>query len=218
MNQKSLSLLGTAIALTFLVVTQVVVAQSPSPSRLSDKDLEALMNDLNDEAKAFRPRFDSAIRRSPIRKTSKAKNALNLASSFQQQTAALLNEFRNTKKGSSVPSVVSTSDQIEKLIDDLKLDPQALGWDKIRGDLNQLSSAFGIAPAAADGDGQNTVPCIKAVGAERSKKLVEECLQVSPATHPPCNSQNSCELIIDEIRRSCALLQQNQPGFCDEYK
>jgi hypothetical protein len=220
MNRKSLSSssVRTALVLTFFVLTQAAVAQSPNPIRPGDKELESLMNNLNDEAKAFRPRFDSEIRKSAIRKTSKAKDALNLASSFQQQTAALLNEFKKTQKGSSVPSVLSTADQIEKLIDDLKLDPQALGWDKMRADLNQLSNAFNIAPAAADGDGQNTVPCIKAVGAERSKKLVDECLQVSPATHPPCNSQNSCDLIIDEIKRSCALLGASQPSFCGEYK
>jgi hypothetical protein len=37
-------------------------------------------------------------------------------------------------------------------------------------------------------------------------------------THPPCNGQNSCSLIIDEIKRGCGLLQQNIPTFCAEYK
>ena len=115
--------------------------------------------------------------------------------------------------------MLSTGGQIEKFMTDLKLDPQTTGWDKIRTDLNQVSNAYGIAPpAAAAGGGDSTIPCIQAVGAERSKKLVEECLQVSPATHPPCNSQNSCQLIIDEIKRSCSLLGQSKPGFCDEYK
>jgi len=213
MNRKSLPALGAAIILTFVVLMHAAVAQSQP----SDKDLDAVMNNLNDEAKAFRPRFNSAIKKSAIRKTSQAGDARNLATSFQQQTAALVNEYEQTNKASSVPSVLSTADQIEKLIHDLKLNPRALGWDKIRADLNQLSSAFGIG-AVAGGDGQNTIPCIQAVGAERAKKLVDECLQVSPATHPPCNSENSCDLIIDEIKRSCALLQQNQPSFCGEYK
>jgi hypothetical protein len=113
--------------------------------------------------------------------------------------------------------MLSTAGQIEKVMTDVKLDPQTTGWDKIRTDLNQVSNAFGIAAAAASGD-QNTIPCIQALGAERSKKLVEECLQVSPATHPPCNSRNSCQLIIGEIKRSCSLLPKNQTGFCAEYK
>ena len=129
-----------------------------------------------------------------------------------------MNEFKQTKNASSVQSVLSTADQIEKLIHDLKLDPRALGWDNVRAVLNQVSSAFGIAPGAADSSQSKSISCQQAVGAERSKQLVEECLQVSPATHPPCNSQNSCNLISDEIKRSCALLGPSKPVFCAEYK
>jgi hypothetical protein len=218
-NRNTLSCFGTIITFGFLVLTQVVVAQSttPNPKRLSDKDLESVMNNLKADAKAFRPRFDAAIKQSSIRKTSQAKEAVNLASTFEKQTSTALNEFKKTKKGDSVPAMLSTAGQIEKFMTDLKLDPQTTGWDKIRTDLNQVSNAFGIAPATASGD-QNTIPCIQAVGAGQSKKLVEECLQVSPATHPPCNSQNSCQLIISEIKRSCSLLGQSKPSFCAEYK
>jgi hypothetical protein len=170
------------------------------------------MSNLKVDAKGFRPRFDSAIKKSSIRKTSQAKDAMNLASTFEKQTFSLLNEFKRTSKGDSVPAILSTGGQIEKIMTDLKLDPQTTGWDKIRTDVNQVSNAFGIAPPpAAAGGGDSTIPCIQAEGAERSKKLVEECIQVSPATHPPCNSQNSCQLIIDEIKRSCSLLGQASP-------
>ena len=219
-NRNALTSFGTVIAFGFLVITQVVVAQSttPTPNRLSDKDLESVMSNLKADAKAFRPRFDSAIKKSSIRKTSQAKDAMNLASTFEKQTSTALNEFKKTKKGDSVPAMLSTAGQIEKFMTDLKLDPQTTGWDKIRTDLNQVSNAFGIAPPAVAAAAESTISCIQAVGAERSKKLVDECLQVSPATHPPCNSQNSCQLIIDEIKRSCSLLGQSKPSFCAEYK
>jgi len=216
-HRNAFTSFGAVIAFGFL--TQLVVAQSttPTPNRLSDKDLESVMSNLKADSKAFRPRFDSAIKKSSIRKTSQAKDAVNLASAFEKQTSAALNEFKKTRKGDSVLAMLSTAGQIEKFVTDLKLDPQTTGWDKIRTDLNQVSNAFGIAPATASGD-QNTIPCVQAVGAGQSKKLVEECLQVSPATHPPCNSQNSCQLIIGEIKRSCSILQKNQPSFCGDYK
>ena len=44
------------------------------------------------------------------------------------------------------------------------------------------------------------------IGPEAAARHVERCLQVSPATHPPCNALNPCRLILDEIRRGCALL------------
>ncbi|HTW69405.1 MAG TPA: hypothetical protein VME47_05930 [Acetobacteraceae bacterium] len=60
--------------------------------------------------------------------------------------------------------------------------------------------------------------CVAAIGHAQAQVLVDRCLQVSPATHPPCNALNPCDLIIDEIRRSCALLQgPQQPRFCALY-
>ena len=60
--------------------------------------------------------------------------------------------------------------------------------------------------------------CLQQVGKARSDQMVKQCLQVSMATHPPCNGENSCKLITDEIRRSCQLLGNDGPGFCDEYR
>lgn len=60
--------------------------------------------------------------------------------------------------------------------------------------------------------------CAKSAGKQRAKELVQECLQISSNTHPPCNAENSCKLITDEIKRSCELLGQGAPGFCAEYK
>jgi hypothetical protein len=215
-HRNGLSPLGTAIILSFLALSQIVAAQAPN--RLNDKDLEAVMNNLKGDAKAFRGRFDSAIKKSTIRKTSQAKDAQNLASSLQKQTETLLNEFKKSKKGDSVPAVLATASQIDKFMTDLKIDPQATGWDKIQADLKQVSGAFGVAMPAAASAQSDGVPCIQAVGAERAKKLVDECMLVSPATHPPCNGQNACALITDEIKRGCAMLQQNVPSFCAEYK
>ncbi|MGD9883842.1 MAG: hypothetical protein AB7U95_27390 [Reyranella sp.] len=40
---------------------------------------------------------------------------------------------------------------------------------------------------------------------------------MSPATRPPCNEANPCALIVDEIKRGCALLPSGAPGFCKTY-
>ncbi|TMJ17160.1 MAG: hypothetical protein E6G94_02320 [Alphaproteobacteria bacterium] len=49
-----------------------------------------------------------------------------------------------------------------------------------------------------------TRSCRAEIGREASSALVSRCIQVSPATHPPCNSANPCKLIRNEIVRSCA--------------
>jgi hypothetical protein len=60
--------------------------------------------------------------------------------------------------------------------------------------------------------------CSKSAGASKAERLVKQCLEVSPATHPPCNAANSCDLITDEITRGCAMMRKNAPSFCAEYE
>jgi hypothetical protein len=60
--------------------------------------------------------------------------------------------------------------------------------------------------------------CAESAGRQKAKEMVDQCLEVSPATHPPCNAQNSCQLIEDEIRRSCKLIGRDAPAFCANYK
>ena len=58
--------------------------------------------------------------------------------------------------------------------------------------------------------------CAEDIGAAASAKLVQRCIAVSPATHPPCNAQNECALIQGEIDRSCAMYgpDEQKPAEC----
>jgi hypothetical protein len=60
--------------------------------------------------------------------------------------------------------------------------------------------------------------CNQSIGPAKAHKLVEQCLTVSPATHPPCNAANDCALIQDEIRRGCAFFDKDKPAFCARYR
>nr|WP_315380569.1 hypothetical protein [uncultured Sphingomonas sp.] len=48
--------------------------------------------------------------------------------------------------------------------------------------------------------------CADEIGKAAAAQRVKLCINVSPATHPPCNAANSCAMTEDEIARSCALL------------
>lgn len=48
-------------------------------------------------------------------------------------------------------------------------------------------------------------PCLETLGEAASTRLVQRCIAVSPATRPPCNAANPCDLIQGEIDRSCAM-------------
>lgn len=59
-------------------------------------------------------------------------------------------------------------------------------------------------------------PCTAEIGEARAARLVERCIAVSPATHPPCNAANPCEMIQGEIDRACALWDRDgdPPAEC----
>jgi len=59
--------------------------------------------------------------------------------------------------------------------------------------------------------------CKEEVGAEEAQTYVDQCIEVSPATRPPCNAENTCQLIWDEIARGCAMLGKDAPEYCSEY-
>jgi hypothetical protein len=56
---------------------------------------------------------------------------------------------------------------------------------------------------------EDTKSCRETAGEKLSKQYVSQCLEVSPATHPPCNAANSCDLITSEIARGCQMIHQS---------
>lgn len=59
------------------------------------------------------------------------------------------------------------------------------------------------------------VACRQSIGEAASARLVERCIAVSPATRPPCNAANPCDLIRSEIDRSCAMFTEaTRPQAC----
>jgi hypothetical protein len=58
--------------------------------RLSDKDLQRLMENLKDDAQPFQKSFAKALKKSTIRKTSQEEDAKTLADTFAKQTNTAL--------------------------------------------------------------------------------------------------------------------------------
>ena len=58
--------------------------------------------------------------------------------------------------------------------------------------------------------------CLLDQGADASARLVARCIAVSPATHPPCNAANPCQMIQNEIDRSCEMIPAGEarPAEC----
>jgi hypothetical protein len=130
------------VGLMSLTPTPVLHAQK----RVSDKDVEALMKNLKEDSKSFRENFDAALKKSDIRRTSQEKDAKGLIASFEKQTDSMFSEFKKTKKGDvAVETTISNAQEIERLLHTLQLDAKTTAeWEKIRSELDRVSSAFGI--------------------------------------------------------------------------
>ncbi len=130
----------------FLGIASIAHAQS----RISDKDVEHLMENLHSDVKAFRSPFEAALKKSPIRKTSQEKDAKNLARQFEKQTGDMLSTFRHTKKGDDAfRSVNNTYEQLDAIV--RQFGPQSSvvpSWSKVQADLSALAPAFGMTVTA----------------------------------------------------------------------
>ncbi|WP_292054882.1 MULTISPECIES: hypothetical protein [unclassified Brevundimonas] len=59
------------------------------------------------------------------------------------------------------------------------------------------------------------VTCREEIGDDAAQALVRRCIAVSPATRPPCNVANPCQMIEDEIKRGCDFFGPNEkPAEC----
>ena len=58
--------------------------------------------------------------------------------------------------------------------------------------------------------------CLAELGREKAETLSEQCYNMSPATRPACNIQNSCDTIRAELKRGCEFGDtSDNPDYCD---
>jgi hypothetical protein len=74
-----------------------------------------------------------------------------------------------------------------------------------------------VDPAVAMSPVGAPVSCLNDIGEAAAQRLVDRCIAVSPATHPPCNVANACEMIESEIERSCEMYTPGEakPAECE---
>jgi hypothetical protein len=214
-------------AMTLFLLSILSGATARAQGRLNDKDLARLMQNLSDDAQPFRQSFANALKKSTIRRTSQEKEASRLSDTFAEQAKHMLETFKHKRKAENeVTAMVGTAGQIDALVYSLQLNPRITAqWEKLRTELHQVAGAFGVPepyfqanPGQTMASAGGETSCLVSVGTKRSAELVKECVQVSPATHPPCNAENACSLVVDEIKRGCGMLGQDAPGFCAEYR
>ena len=131
--------------LSLLVVASAPAAPPPQ-ARMNDKDIESVMNNLKQDAKKFRSLFNTAVDHSTIRKTTDAKNAKQLAQTFQQQCEGMYNHFKDSHEANStLPPVLNSARQIENLHSQFQFGHEAdAQWKKVQSELSILATQFNV--------------------------------------------------------------------------
>jgi predicted ATP-binding protein involved in virulence len=139
-SSRKLAAAGFLLVFCFGLATPTATAQG----RMSDKDVEALLENLKSDAKKFRSSFDSAVGKSTIRGTSQEKDVKALVENFQKQTESAANKFKNDKKlDSELTVVLSSAKQIDSLLTSTPMgDPTNADWARVTTELSAVAKQF----------------------------------------------------------------------------
>ncbi len=115
---------------------------------------------------------------------------------------------------------VESADALDEVVKSLVITQKA--WlahrNSCGADRRCIYNAYVTRKAALTvGDDAKDIPCRDVVGAAQAAIYVKECMAVASGTHPPCNADNSCELIISHNIFRCAGLGDGAPKFCVAY-
>jgi ABC-type Na+ efflux pump permease subunit len=134
------------VAFLTLLFPLLQVSRSSAQERLSDKDVEQLMKNLNSDAKKFRSMFNSALSKSTIRKTGEENDAKTFAEAFQNQTKNMADNFKQTKKADPyLQASLNAAAQIDSVFKSVQLDSDTTAqWARIKTQLSRLGRVFHV--------------------------------------------------------------------------
>jgi Na+-transporting NADH:ubiquinone oxidoreductase subunit NqrC len=136
-----------AVMLVLALILPLVSALSASAqARLSDKDLEQRIKNMNEDIKRFRSAFNSSITKTSLRKTTQEKEAKTQVENFQKQANSLYQKFKSTKKPDPyLQNCLDQSAQTDKLLKSAQFDTTTMSlWAKIKQQLKVLAVQFNV--------------------------------------------------------------------------
>jgi uncharacterized protein YecT (DUF1311 family) len=161
-------------------------------------------------AAAANPSFSCAGNLAPTEKVVCADDSLAALD------RALASAYRNRFDGLPVES----ADALDEVVKSLVITQKA--WLAHRNscgtDRACIYKAYVVRKGALiAGDDAKDVPCRDTVGAAQAAIYVRDCIAVTSETHPPCNADNSCELILAHNIFRCGGMGDQAPRFCAAY-
>ncbi len=134
------------LAMLAVLFPVLAVSRACAQTRLSDKDLEQRIKNMNSDIKQFRSMFNSSVSKSSIRKTTQEKEGKALVEQFQQASNSLYQTFKKTRKSDPyLQNCLNLSTQIDRLLQSTQFDSATVSeWTKIKPQLNDIATAFHV--------------------------------------------------------------------------
>lgn len=144
---KSLKSMTAAAAVGLLsVVTYPAPVQAQEPTRLSDDQVERLLERIEKSADKFRDSLDEALDKSRVDDSKLEKDVNRLVQAFENATDRLESRFDADKSSSEdVQEVLTRAAEINGMMARHAFTDRAQAdWRLLRGDLNELARAYGV--------------------------------------------------------------------------
>jgi hypothetical protein len=134
------------VAMLALLFPFISALPARAQERLSDKDLEQRIKNMNADIKKFRSIFNSSVSKTSIRKTTQAKDAKALVGNFQTQSNSLYETFKKTKKPDPyLQNCLDLSTKIDNLLQSTDFDANTTTqWAKIKPQFKDIAAAFHV--------------------------------------------------------------------------
>jgi len=143
MKAKRIAAMAAVIALVFPILSAL---PARAQERMSDKDVEQRIKNMDEDIKKFRSMFSSAIGKTSLRKTTQEKDDKKLVQDFQGQSKSLYDKFKSTKKADPyLQTLLSMQPQIEGIFHSAQFDSATVAqWEKIKPQLKVLAVQFNV--------------------------------------------------------------------------
>jgi cell division septum initiation protein DivIVA len=137
---------GVLAILLAIMVSFASALPGKAQNRLSDKDLEQRIKNMNSDIKKFRSMFNSSVSKTSIRKTSQAKDAKALVQNVQNASNSLYEKFKSTKKPDPyLQNCLDLSSQMDNVFQSTQFDADTVAQrQKIKRQLKDIAAAFNM--------------------------------------------------------------------------
>ena len=142
-----LSLIALVFVITCLGAATGAHAQVVGqPYRLSDKEVERILHQIENQANNFRHSLDAALDRSRLNGTNREDDINAFIKNFDQQTKHLHDRFKDHKSvAGDVEAVLNRAASIDQFMRRQRLSARAQNdWSALRASLDDLAQAYNV--------------------------------------------------------------------------